>query len=298
MHGKKEDTRMGIIGSTSSVENQTRRVLIKNLDQQMKQAAIAGAGLNPWEAEELIRMVQEVYFAQPELVEFSPGQVKHQCVSAKEGPGKPLKDCEMVSVILTLYGDKDLKELPGEEYKSRQQIIRQRRMQRIAVEAKDQGGLLSQEDLALLLMCDVKTIQRDAAALRKKGVTLPTRGQMKDIGPGVTHRELVVRKWLEGKEPVQIARDTDHSIGAVENYLQKYQRVAYLVRKDFTLHEIALTAGISCKAAEVFAELDKKSRAMPFYKSRLEEIMLVGGQYYLAEGEKKDWSQPKRSKKG
>jgi Protein of unknown function (DUF1670) len=289
---------MGIIGSTSSVENQTRRVLIKNLDQQMKQAAIAGAGLNSWEAEELIRMVQEVYFAHPELVEFSPGQVKHQCVSAKEGPGKPLKDCEMVSVILTLYGDKDLKELPGEEYKSRQQIIRQRRMQRIAVEAKDQGGLLSQEDLALLLMCDVKTIQRDAAALRKKGVTLPTRGQMKDIGPGVTHRELVVRKWLEGKEPVQIARDTDHSIGAVENYLQKYQRVAYLVRKDFTLHEIALTAGISCKAAEVFAELDKKSRAMPFYKSRLEEIMLVGGQYYLAEGEKKDWSQPKRSKKG
>ena len=34
---------MGIIGSTSSVENQTRRVLIKNLDQQMKQAAIDGA---------------------------------------------------------------------------------------------------------------------------------------------------------------------------------------------------------------------------------------------------------------
>ena len=289
---------MGIIDSTSSVENQTRRVLIKNLDQQMKRAAIDGAGLNGWEAEELIRIVQEVYFSQPELVEFSPGQLKYQCVSAKEGPGKPLDKCSMVSVILTLFDDKDLKELPNDEYKSRQRIIRQRRMQRITVEAKDQEGLLSQEDLAQLLMCDVKTIQRDVAALRKKGITLPTRGQQKDIGPGVTHREWVVRLWLEGKEPVQIARATHHSIGAVENYLQKFQRVAYLVRKEFTPHEIALTVGISCKAAEVFAELDKKSRNMPFYKSRLEEIMLVGGQYYLAEGEKKDLSPLKASRRG
>jgi biotin operon repressor len=289
---------MGIIGSTSSVENQTRRVLIKNLDQQMKQAAITGAGLNGWEAEELIRIVQEVYFSHPELVEFSPGQLEYQCVSAKEGPGKPLKECSIVSVILTLFDDKDLKELPLDGDKSRQQTIRQRRMQRIAVEAKDQGGLLSQEDLSLLLMCDVKTIQRDVAALRKRGVTLPTRGQQKDIGPGVTHREWVVRLWLEGKEPVEIARATHHSIGAVENYLQKYQRVAYLVRKDFTPHEIALTAGISCRAAEVFSALDKKSRHMPFYQSRLEEIMLVGGQYYLAEGEKKDLLPLKASRKG
>ena len=289
---------MGIIDSSSSVENQTRRVLIKNLDQQMKQAAITGAGLNGWEAEELIRIVQEVYFSHPELVEFSPGQVKYQCVSAKEGPGKPLKDCSMVTVILTLFDDKDLKELLGNEYKSRQGEIRQRRMQRITVEAKDQGGLLSQEDLSVLLMCDVKTIQRDVAELRKRGVSLPTRGQQKDIGPGVTHREWVVRLWLEGKEPVEVARATYHSIGAVENYLQKFQRVAYLVRKNFTVHEIALTAGISCKAAEVFSDLDKKSRNMPFYKSRLEEILLVGGQYYLAEGEKKDSSPLKASRKG
>ena len=285
---------MGIIGSTSSVENQTRRVLIKNLDQQMKQAALDGAGLNAWEAEELIRIVQEVYFSHPELVEFSSGQLKHQCVSAKA----PLKNYSIVSVILTLFDDKDMKDLPNDGYKSRQRIIRQRRMKRITVEAKDQGGLLSQEDLAMLLMCDVKTIQRDVAALRQKGIALPTRGQQKDIGPGVTHREWVVRLWLEGQEPVQIARATNHSIGAVENYLQKYQRVAYLVRKHFTTHEIALTVGISFKAAEVFAELDKKSRRMPFYKSRLEEIMLIGGQYYQAEGEKEDFSPPKASRKG
>ena len=58
---------MGILQSTSSFENQSRRLLIKNLDQQMKQAAIYGAGLNAWEAEELIRIVREVYFWQPKI---------------------------------------------------------------------------------------------------------------------------------------------------------------------------------------------------------------------------------------
>jgi hypothetical protein len=152
-------------------------------------------------------------------VEFLSGQLMHQCVFAKGS----LKNYSMVSAILALYGDKSMKDLPNDGYKSRQRSIRQRRMKRITVEAKDQGGLLSQEDLAMLLiMCDVKTIQRDVAALRQKRVE---RGQQKDIGPGVTHRGWVVRLWLEGQEPVQIARATNHSIGAVENYLQKYQRV-------------------------------------------------------------------------
>lgn len=284
---------MGIIRSTSSIENQTRRLLLKNLDQQMKQAAITGAGLNSWEAEELIRIVQEVYFAHPELVDISPGQLKYQCVSASEGAGKPLAQCQMVTVVLTLFDEKDLKEVPNSNHKQRQQIIRQRRMQRICDEARDQGGLLTQEDLALLLMCDVKTIQRDVAQLRKEEIAIPTRGQLKDIGPGVTHREWVVRLWLEGKEPVEVARATKHSIASVENYLQKFQRVAYLMRKKFTIHEIALTTGISIRAAEVFCQLDRKSRTLPFYRSRLEEIMLVGAQFYQAEGEKKDSPRPR-----
>lgn len=289
---------MGIVQSTSSFENQSRRLLIKNLDQQMKQAAIDGAGLNAWEAEELIRIVREVYFSQPELASLAPGQLKYLCVSDKEGAGKPLDRCSMVTVVLSLFDDQDFKEVGFGGEKQRQQLIRQRRMQRITVEAKDQGGLLTQEDLSRLLMCDVKTIQRDVASLRKEGIALPTRGQQKDIGPGVTHREWVVRLWLEGKEPAEVARATKHSIAAVESYLQKFQRVAYLVRKHFTTHEIALTVGISIKAAEVFSELDRKSRSMPFYKSRLEEIMLVGGQFYQAEGEKKDSRPPKGSRKG
>lgn len=282
---------------SSSHASQQQRLLLKNLNQAMKQEAITGAGLNNWEAEELIRVVEEVYFSSGEFKELAPGQVKLSCVSSKEGAGKPLSACQMVSVCLKLYDEEDDRGMTIQSPKQRQQIMRARRMQRICVEAKDQGGLLTQEDLARILMCDVKTIQRDMAWLRKEGLVVPTRGQIKDIGPGVTHRELVIRKWLEGKEPVEVARATQHSLAAVENYLTKFKRVSYLMRKNFTPFEIALTAGISCKAAEVFCELDRTHRHRPFYQQRLEEILIAGQAFYRAEGEKKSSRRLNRSRK-
>ena len=62
---------------------------------------------------------------------------------------------------------------------------------RISAEAREQGGLLTQEDLAKILMCDVRTIRRDIADLRKTDIVVPTRGTIKDIGPGVSHRALL-----------------------------------------------------------------------------------------------------------
>ena len=94
---------------------------------------------------------------------------------------------------------------------------------RIASEAKDQGGLLSQEDLSVLLICDVRTIRRDIQALKAKGIVIPSRGTIKDIGPGVTHREIAVRLWLEDKEPVEIKNHINHHIKSVESYLEKFK---------------------------------------------------------------------------
>ena len=50
------------INTTSSRENQIRRLQIKTLDQQMKRVAVDGTGISPWEAEVLIETINEVYF--------------------------------------------------------------------------------------------------------------------------------------------------------------------------------------------------------------------------------------------
>jgi hypothetical protein len=136
-------------------------------------------------------------------------------------------------------------------------------------------------------MCDVRTIRRDIKDLKALGIFLPTRGQQKDIGPGVSHRALAIRHWLEGKEPVAICQQIKHSIKAVENYLQKFKRVAYLKGKKFNDFEIALTIGISVHAAKTFSDICEEYKNKPFFKQRLEEINLVGGQYFQTQDEKK-----------
>jgi DNA-binding CsgD family transcriptional regulator len=275
----------------NSRESQEHRLKIKTLSQQMQNVAVHGAGLSPWEAKVLIEAIEQVYFADPAMRSAADGQLKYSCVSLTEPPGKKIEDCRMVTVLLTLFDPKDQGELNHKE-KQASIALRQRRLMRITDEAREQGGLLSQEDLAEILMCDVRTIRRDIESLRKKEIIVATRGQVRDIGPGVTHRGIAIRLWLEGKEPVEVARHINHSIAAVENYIEKFKRVAYLRGKNFDDYQSALTIGISVAAVKTFVELYKQYQHKSFFKQRMDEIELVGAQYYVAQDEKKDSTLP------
>lgn len=271
-----------------SREMQAQRLKIKQLGQQMQNLATEGAGLSTWEARELVRIIDEVYFQDPDLKQILPGQMKYSCVSISEPPGKPIKDCQMVTVTLTILHDEDTTGLP---YKDKDASIetRWRRLLRICDEAREQGGLLSQEDLAKLLMSDVRTIRRDIAELKTIGITVPTRGTVKDIGPGVTHKEIAIRLWLEGKEPTEVAKAIHHSLKATENYLEKFKRVAYLRKeKGFTEFEISRTVGISTAATKTFIAIYDEFKHKALFDLRMEEICISGKAYNLAEGEKKD----------
>lgn len=275
------------INGTNSRENQARRLNIKTLDQQMMQLAVEGTGISPWEAEVLIESINEVYFTDPELKECSPYQLKYPCVSLSEGPGKSLKECALTTVFLTLYSEDDDKDLPFQE-KQASIFRRQRKIMRITEEAREQKGVLSQEDLARILMCDIRTIRRDIRDLKSSGIIIATRGQQKDIGPGVTHRGLAVKLWLEGLEPTAICRQIKHSITAVENYLEKFKRVVFLRRKGFSDEQIALTVGISFRATKTFVSIYNEFKNKSFFKSRMKEIDLIGSLHYSAADEKKD----------
>jgi hypothetical protein len=288
---------MGMTVSPSCRESQDRRLKIKTLGQRMKRVAVDGAGLSPWEAEVLVEAIDEVYFNDPDLKELSTGQMKYSCVSAGEGPGKPLDKCSMATVVLTMIDPEDRRDLPSDG-KRASVHRRQRKIVRLTEEAREQGGLLTQEDLAALLDSDVRTIRRDIRQLREDGIVAATRGQQKDIGPGVSHRGLAIRHWLEGKEPVEVARAINHSIGAVESYLEKFKRVAYLRRRGFDDFQIALTVGMSVAAVRTFVQIYHDSKNRSFFRSRLAEIELVGEQHYVAEDEKKDSASSNASSSG
>lgn len=261
--------------------DQARRLELKSQDQRLKVLAVEGTGLSPWEAEVLVGVTHEVYFTEPGKGPLRSGQMRFECVAVGEGAGKPIQECSLVTVVLTLVETKEDVAL------WRQQGLAARRkvlIQRLTEEAREQGGLLSQEDLALLLFCDVRTIRRDIRELREqRGIYVATRGQIQDIGPGVSHKGVAIGHWLVGMEPLEVARRINHTLHAVERYIHTFCRVVFLARKGFHPHAIALTVGISTGGTRTFLDIYEAHRKTPEYARRFEEIDLIGATHYEAE---------------
>jgi DNA-binding CsgD family transcriptional regulator len=124
-------------------------------------------------------------------------------------------------------------------------VLRRSKIQRITREAQEQGALLTQEDIARLLCTSRSTIKRDIAQLRLKGVDVPTRGQIKDIGKGVSHKTSIVRDWLAGYTFSQIKERRWHSIRSIERYCSSFQGVVRLHKHSLSVTEIRVGTGLS-----------------------------------------------------
>jgi DNA-binding CsgD family transcriptional regulator len=255
--------------------------------------AVEGAGISAWEADVLVEVVNEVYFAEPEECPLQAGQMRYVCVAVSEGAGKPLQRCKQQTVVLSLLDRDDPQILAQHNAEG----LRRHRIQRLTEEAREQGGLLSQEDLAQLLCCSVRTVRRDIRELRERdGIVVATRGQQKDIGPTLSHKGVAIGHWLGGCEPLEVARKINHSLHAVERYLQHFARVAFLSGKGFAPLQIALTVGISSANVKTYLEIHEATHWQSRYADRYREIALIGDRHFAAEDQKKGpASQPRRS---
>jgi hypothetical protein len=226
---------------TQVIEDQLRRGRLdaKTLDSMFRRRIEEGANCSPFVSQAILATVKEIFAVGPEDPEhqLGLGQIRLLVVAAEEPPGKALEECQKVSTLLTLDAgqvDYQVRLAHGVEGLRRSRILR------VTAEAREQGGLLSYEDLAFRLFnCGVRTIVRDVAALRRREIEVPTHGQQQDIGPGQTHRVQAVRLYLQGQESNEIARRLYHTLGSIENYVTTFARVALLVYKGYGDDEIA-----------------------------------------------------------
>ena len=179
------------------------------------------------------------------------GQVSYWGVCGDEPSGKPMTDMEKRRVKLTLYHPDDHEVLREQGISA----LRRSKIMRITVEAKDQGVLLTQEDLSLLLCSTIRTIRNDIRDLRDKGITVPTRGQLKDIGKGVSHKAKIVEDYLKGYEYSEIRRRTHHSDESIDRYIRDFSRVVYLTNKGEDLLKIRQVTRISERLIREYQEL-------------------------------------------
>jgi hypothetical protein len=180
------------------------------------------------------------YFERYLGLERDVGQMTYLALSGDTPSGRPIAECERVPINLTMDGPDDLEAL-------RHGVagLRRSKIQRLTREAQDQGALLTQEDLARLLCASRSTIKRDVAQLRAEGIDVPTRGQVKDIGKGVSHKGRIVQDWLAGYTFSQIERRRWHAVSSVERYCTDFQRVVRLHSRGLSRADIRISTGLS-----------------------------------------------------
>jgi hypothetical protein len=254
-----------------------QRLSQKQLDQQFTHEMVHGLQCSPFEATAILDAVYRVYAPYFETSgTLKPGQILFQVISAEATPNTRLADSKQITVTLTFdAGKEDL------DVRQRRGVpsLRRHRMQRMAVEAFQQGGLLTVEDLAnRLFNCGQRTLSRDLDILRRKGVVLPLRSMIKDMGRSISHRSLIVEEWLIGKEYSEISHSTHHSIPAVQNYVSKFKRVIALAEEGYDVNTIAFLVKVSTTVAEAYHQLYQDVKIVPHRRKELESFLKKGVQ--------------------
>ena len=248
------------------------RLNAKTVDSLFRRRIEQGANCSPFLSQAILDTVKEVFAIGPQDADhqLGLGRIRLLVVAAGEPAGKSLEQCQKVNVQLTLDAGQ-------EDYQLRLEYgvegLRRSRILRLTAEAREQGGLLSYEDLAFRLFnCGIRTIVRDVQALRRRQIEVPSRGQQRDIGPGQTHRVQAVRLYLQGLEANEIARRLYHTLGSIENYITTFARVVVLANKRYADDEIAFVIRRSTPLVaayrQLYAEFDGKPAAR-----RLAEIL-------------------------
>ena len=177
----------------------------------------------------------------------------------KPGPGKTLSKMRVVPTILSITHEED-KQMRINGYSH--QEIRRYRVARLLKEAYAQKGVLTQADVAELIGVSAGTIGKDIKAYQtEQGIILPYRGTIHDIGPSLTHKKVIVEKFLQGIPTPDISRITQHTEEACDRYIKAFKKVKMLLGK-MKPHEIARITGMSERLVNEYIGLIDAQRSI------------------------------------
>jgi len=183
------------------------------------------------------------------------GQLVWMAVPTDEYPerGKSIASTRMKPVVLSFVTDQDVSHIAhGFDSSS----LRKKRLVRWVDEAFDQGALLTQLDLAILLgVCDA-VVSKYVNEIQKTGKMLPTRGNIHDMSGAITHKREIITLYLEGYLTPEIAIKTNHATESVDRYIKDYHRVEMLWQHGiYDIDKISQLARLSKKVVQQYIDL-------------------------------------------
>lgn len=183
----------------------------------------------------------------------------------KPSYGKRTEDYESVMVYLPLITGSDLDQrvyVKAGTKNSNYRINRERdlaTMARLIKSAWEQGGMLSQAELCVLMNRSLTTMRQYVAEYEAQHPDdmLPLKGYILDQGSRPTHKGIILNFYEQGVDPTDIARRTNHGLAAVDRYIKAYEQVKGLLRKRLDRHEISKVTGYSLKLVEAYVSVAK-----------------------------------------
>lgn len=238
---------------------------------------------SPREAREVVNVAHEMLGLDRPKGQVRPGQIRLVVASLAAPFGPPLSETERIEVTLTVDAGSEETEVRLREGR---EGVRRGRILRLTDEALEQGGVLTQEDLSRALQVSRRTIERDIARLKEEGHLIQTRGQIKGVGRGQTHKVRIIQLWLNREGYDQIARWVHHSPQSIKRYVSLFLRVITLHGQGMALTEIAFLVGASAKLVSDYLWVYEQAQGQPHQLDKLaDEIKRVNG---LKRGEKKE----------
>jgi hypothetical protein len=189
--------------------------------------------------EELMKLLKDLL---PLKEHIKPGQIVWNAVSTKTRADSP--NVRFVPVTLTMINEQDIQQLADGVPMTK---IAKQSIARITKEAYAQGALLSMRDIGLLTWRHGNAISKYRKQYEKEqNVTLPHTGSLQDMGSCVTHKSTIIKKiTIDKKDPLVVAQETNHSIGAVDRYIKDFNRVRLCYQDGKDQEFISLATGLN-----------------------------------------------------
>ncbi len=243
-----------------------KRLSIKNNSQTMINNLRNRYSLSLAAAESLDKEITHIY---KDTDFLEDGQEFFTAIDMDEPAGKPLKLCKTKRIKLTVRCKGDL----GIRIKEGLKGYFKNAISRLCWEALEQQALLTQEDLAFLLNQSRASIKRVIRQFKKQSDYIPTRGNYHDIGPGLSHKYEVVRLYIKGLEPSEIALRMAHALNSIERYIDDFSLVVSASLEDYNAIAISRFTGISEKVVREYMVLYDRYTLDDHLKPFLEDLI-------------------------
>jgi DNA-binding CsgD family transcriptional regulator len=187
------------------------------------------------------------------------GQIVWTAVDIDDPPArhKKIADTDLVTVVLDASTAEDIRSridrVPPDQWRLRKAI-------RMSRQAYEQGGLLTNHDLSEILNIPDSLIAKLLSNYERQTKTLiPRRGTIHDAGNSLSHKWIICyKRYVEGKSPDQIARETYHCLEAVDRYLGQFDRVRHCLQQGMDTTEIANILNCGVSLVEAYRQIDKE----------------------------------------